>query len=276
MDVSLLPHWYQYSFVFVLGLIIGSFLNVVIYRFNTGKSLNGHSHCLSCGTSLTWYELVPLVSYLYLRGRCRSCSSYIPARYLFCELLTGVLFLLAFIQLPFGWLLLLTLVMLTLLVVIFFYDVYHLIIPDGLVIAVSVVALVMMAFSTSDWFEALLHLFGALGAAVFFAGLWLISRGRWIGLGDAKLAFPLALTVGPVGAFSFVILSFWIGSVVGLTLLGGVWLLKRGQRYLPRRQIRFTMKSEVPFAPFIIASWLLVFLYQLDIMNIVEAVLFSL
>ena len=97
MSIEIVPLWYQYTFVIAFGLIIGSFLNVYIYRFHTGKSLNGHSHCLSCGTGLKASDLVPLVSYLLLRGRCRTCGCYIPVRYFIVEFCTAVLFILSYL-----------------------------------------------------------------------------------------------------------------------------------------------------------------------------------
>ena len=88
----LIPFWWWYVLAICFGVVIGSFLNVYIYRFHTGKSLAGHSHCLSCGRTLKWYELFPLISYLALRFRCRTCGCRIPARYFLVEALTGILF----------------------------------------------------------------------------------------------------------------------------------------------------------------------------------------
>ncbi len=273
MYFDLIPLWYQFLVVGTFGLIIGSFLNVVIYRLHTGRSLNGHSHCMSCGKALTWYELIPLVSYLVQRGRCRGCASYVPLRYALCELLTAVLFLLVFSRSGFSLLFLPTLVLMALLVVIFFYDLYHLIIPDVLVVLAIVTSIGILLLTSLDPLYIVVSLLSGVLSTGFFAGLWLVSGGRWIGLGDAKLAFPLALLLGPLGAFSFVIFSFWIGAVISLVLLALGHVYKRGQRYLPIRPKHFTMKSEVPFAPFIIASFLLVFLYKIDVFEVLEHVL---
>lgn len=269
----LLPLWYQYSVVFILGLIIGSFLNVVIYRLNTGRSLSGHSHCMSCGTQLRWYELVPLFSYLIQRARCRSCSSWIPVRYFLCELTTAVSFVLAYSAAGFSFQTALTFLLFSVLVVTFFYDIDHLIIPDLLVGATTIIVLALVLSVTSEPVALLTHLGAAVGAFSFFGGLWLVSKGRWIGLGDAKLAAPLAFLLGPWGTFSFVVFSFWIGSAVALSIIGGQKLIGRGQRYLRMRQFRFTMKSEVPFAPFIIASFIIVYLYSVNAIVLLERVL---
>lgn len=269
----LLPLWYQYGVVFVFGLLIGSFLNVVVSRFNTGRSLSGHSHCMSCGKRLGWIELVPLLSYLVQRGRCRGCSSRVPTRYLWGELLTAIVFTLVYATTTDPTFIGLSFLLVALLIVIFFYDIDHLIIPDRLVVATALVAAGFLVAGEGGVPTAVTHGAAAAGTFAFFGGLWLVSKGRWIGLGDAKLAAPLALVLGPMGAFSMVVLSFWIGAVisVGILVAGRLWI--RGQQHLRMHAVRFTMKSEVPFAPFIIISFLLVYLYAVDVIVLLERVL---
>jgi leader peptidase (prepilin peptidase) / N-methyltransferase len=267
---TLLPLWYQYLLVTALGLVIGSFLNVYIYRFHTGRSLSGSSHCLSCATPLRWYELMPVVSYLALRGRCRSCGSYIPFRYVLVEVLTASLFVLTYALVAPSLLLLLWWTLLALLVVIVVYDLYHLIIPDESVLAVATVSIGMFFAAASFMFIPellLLHGAAALGAFAFYGGLWLISKGRWIGLGDAKLAAPLAFMLGPWETFSFVILSFWIGAGLSVLLLIMQRILKRGQHRLSKYGLTLTMKSEVPFAPFLVLAFLTVALFELNVLT---------
>ncbi len=263
---ALLPIWYLYTVVFLFGLIVGSFLNVVIYRFNTGVSLQGSSHCLSCGTGLRWFELVPVVSYLVLRGRCRYCSSWIPVRYLLVELLTAGLFTAAFVAggvtavTPVLWLLV------ALLVIVLVYDIYHLIIPDVLVIAVSVTAALWWLVTGAD-VEQLVN--GSVAAALasgFYGLLWLLSHGRWIGFGDVKLALPLGFMVGVGGVFSLITLSFWVGAVISLGLLA--WQRhQKGKTRPAQSATQLTMKSEVPFAPFLIVAFLLVLLAEVDVVT---------
>ena len=276
MDIVILV-WF-----FLLGTIFGSFFNVVIYRFNTGKSLGGRSHCLSCGKTLSWYELLPVVSYLAQQGKCRHCHAHITSRYLVIELLTGALFLLVAQTFLFDpVLLLLNLVIVSLLVIIVMYDLRHMIIPDALVLFLLAPA---VAYTLWDplmqvlVFPPIMALFGALIPAVLFAGLWLVSRGAWIGLGDAKLAVPLGLIVGAWGSISMFVLSFWIGAVVavGLLLLQRIFTtLKRhrgGQLFLRFLRRPLTIKSEVPFAPFLVAAFLLVHFAHTDAFLLVESV----
>lgn len=269
----LLPLWYQNTIIFLLGLIIGSFLNVCIYRLHTGRSLAGSSHCLSCGKNLRWYELLPVLSYFALRGRCAGCGSHIPARYALVEGLTALLFLAVFSVVPPLWPLVLWLVLVSLLIVIVVYDLYHLIIPDELTLMVTLVIgilfVVTTPVSTATLTEGGLS---ALAALLVYGGLWLISRGRWIGFGDVKLSLPLAFTLGLWGTFSFVVLSFWAGALISVCLLNLQYLLKRGQRHLPFLAVPLTMKSEVPFAPFLVIAFLLVALYQTDVLVLLSSV----
>jgi leader peptidase (prepilin peptidase) / N-methyltransferase len=270
--IALLPPWYQYVLVGFFGLIIGSFLNVYIYRLHTGRSLSGSSHCLSCGTPLLWHELFPVLSYLALRGRCRTCSSYIPFRYVLVEVLTMALYLLVYTVVPLGWPLLLWFVLIACLVIIVVYDLYHLIIPNELVVAVLGVALLIFAATYQwVWFTPIIleHTAAALGAFAFYGGLWLVSRGRWIGLGDAKLALPLAFILGPWATFSFIVLSFWIGAGISVLLLLLQSILKRGQHRLSKYGVTITMKSEVPFAPFLVLSFLTVALGQVNVLSLI-------
>lgn len=268
--ITQLPWWEVPTIAFFYGLIIGSFLNVVIYRFHTGKSLSGFSHCLSCGKHLKWFELFPLFSYLGLRGRCRSCGCAIPSRYFLVELLTGLLFLLSALQasslLELGYLCLL----MALFVVIVVYDIRHFIIPDTMTLLVTAVV--------AGWFfyrfltgtppaTLLLDVGAALGGAAFFYALWHVSKGRWIGFGDVKLSFPLGLIVGASFVFTMVVYSFWIGAVISVTLVC-VSKLQRGKLCLRLGFRNLTIKSVVPFAPFLIAGCLLTLFTHLNVLSL--------
>lgn len=263
--------------VFIFGAIIGSFLNVVIYRIHTGKSLNGSSHCLSCGTVLRWYELFPLLSYAALRGRCGWCQAHIPIRYVLVELLTACIFL--WLYTLFGHnlpLFIFYAAVLSTSVVIAVHDIRHTIIPDELVLILIGLAfmykgvelyhgLPVAAFATD--------MLAGLVASVFFGVLWYISEGRWIGLGDAKLAFPFGVLVGIGGVFSLLVFSFWIGAFVSLLLLGLQKMLGRGKKRLSFLSEELTIKSEVPFAPFLILGFVVVLLLHVDVFEITWLIL---
>lgn len=270
---------FWYGVMFVFGTIVGSFLNVVLYRLHTGKSLNGRSHCMSCGKTLSWYELFPIFSYLFQGGKCRGCRAYVPSRYLVVELLTGLLFLLVWHLLAPSYVLLtLYLVLASLCVLIVVYDIRHTIIPDELTVLVALVALLLLGYDyyiVRSLSDVMLSMVAGISAAFFFWGLWFVSKGRWIGLGDAKLALPLGVIVGLGGVFSMVVLSFWIGAAISLVLLSLERLSKRGKTRLHFLSVPLTIKSEVPFAPFLIIGFFLVALLHADIFDITYLFFFS-
>lgn len=267
----IVPLWAQLLCLFCFGIIIGSFLNVVLYRLHTGKSLSGHSHCLSCGRRLTALELIPLLSYLGLRGRCVACQSYIPIRYFLVELLTGLLFM-GLVLVSESWVeVLFGAVVVSLLVVTAVYDLRHFIIPDELVFCLTVVAMLMSGYELYFSREPLtfaLDLMVAFLGTLFFYGLWQISKGTWIGFGDVKLTLPLGLMVGASSVFSMIVLAFWVGAVVGVALLLLQRLQKRGKLPLRFFRTRLTMKSVLPFAPFLISGFLLVWLWDVSVISL--------
>ena len=267
---TLLPFSWLFVIALGFGLIIGSFLNVWIYRFHTGKSLSGHSHCLSCGTTLRFYELFPLVSYLSLRGRCRTCGCGIPIRYFLVELLTAFLFASVLfvttvaLEILFYW------IVLSILVVIVVYDMRHFIIPDSLTLSLSL--LMVGWFLYRFWLGVPLatlgtDVFAALAGVGFFFFLWFVSKGRWLGFGDVKLAFPLGLMVGSALVFSMIVTSFWIGAAISIALVG-LSRIERGKLYLRFATPKLTIKSVVPFAPFLIAGCLLIFFTKLNVLSL--------
>ncbi len=271
-----IPPYMLAVLAFALGGIIGSFLNVVIYRLHTNKSLSGRSHCLTCGVTLEWYDLFPLASYLVLRARCRRCGAVITPRYFLVELLTGLLFVGVVLTTPLLLPLLIMAAVVSVLVVIVVYDYYHYIIPDVLVWWLLGLAALWLGYG---WYQdgdtsQLLWSVGAAGAgAGFFALLWVISKGRWLGLGDAKLALPLGLLVGPASVFSFIVISFWIGAAVSVAVIAWQYLRRRGQPHLRFLPQPLTIKSEVPFAPFLVCGFLVVYFWSLDVLRLVSSIL---
>ena len=268
--LHLLPAWYQYIIVFSIGAIIGSFLNVYIYRFHTGKSLSGHSHCLSCGTRLRFFELFPLFSYMGLLGRCRTCGSGVPVRYFLVEFLTASLYLLVYLKSNSLLEVLYLWIVLAILIVIVVYDIRHYIIPDSLTATLTGLVLTWMVFL---WYSGippmplLITVAAALAGSAFFYLLWKVSGGRWIGFGDVKLAFPLGLIVGASLVFSMIALSFWIGAAISLALVG-LSKIQRGKLPLRLGMRTLTIKSVVPFAPFLIAGCILTLFTKLDVLTL--------
>jgi len=243
------------------GLVIGSFLNVVIYRFNTNKSLGGRSACVSCRKQLCWYELIPLMSFLALGGRCRMCKSKISSIYPIVELSTGVVFLGLFLKfqelLLLDWpIFIFTYVyyafLFSVLIVVAFYDFKHKIIPDLLSLVLGVVAFLgLFLFNENGFYVHIPNMIEFLSGIIIalpFAFFWLVSGGRWMGLGDAKLALGLGWLLGLSRALSGLVLSFWIGAIIGIAL---VFFSKE-----------YKIKSEIPFAPFLVLGSIIAFLFD--------------
>lgn len=251
-----------------LGLIVGSFLNVCILRFGTGKTLGGRSACSSCNHTLRWFDLIPVFSWVFLSGRCRYCGSAISIQYPFVEFFTGVLFALLALSAPPPLSLAISLAIAALLVCITVYDMRHTIIPDAWVYAYSALGIVLVW--VQGGIEALpLALLGGIIAAAPLFFLWLISRGAWMGLGDAKLAFGSGVILGPYLGFMSTLYAFILGALIGVTLIA--LSSARTQNLLRvtpiaaflRGRAQFTMKSEVPFGPFLVTSFLVLWLSTL-------------
>ena len=270
----MLPAYFWSIVVVVFGLIIGSFLNVVIYRLHTGRSLNDRSHCLSCGRQLEWYELFPVISYIVLCGRCRSCRSFIPYRYALVEILTAMAFVVSYLEATDTMLFLLSASLLSVLIVGLVYDLYHMIIPDEVSYGAAFIAtaIVLWDFLTTGDLSGLTSaLIGTAVAFLVYASLWYFSKGRAFGFGDAKLAVSLGMLAGTSGVFSLIVLSFWIGALVSVFLI--LWqrtVLNIGG--IGAMSGRVTIKSEVPFAPFLIAAFVLVHFFHFDVLVFIEAV----
>ncbi|MDO8572199.1 MAG: prepilin peptidase [bacterium] len=264
-----------YTIFFILGTIVGSFLNVVILRYNTGVSFfSGRSFCPSCNKKLSWYELVPIVSFFVLRGKCAGCGSKISFQYPLIELTTGLLFLVTSYKLQVtgfdAHYLLSTIYYLliwSLLIVISIYDLRHKIIPDFPVFIFSGLALVYLVVSAG--FGNILHAphsWDLLAGPLFalpFAALWYFSQGRWMGLGDAKLALGIGWFLGLIKGGSAIILGFWMGAIVGLML---VVLSKLS--FAKRFRSKFGMKSEIPFGPFLILGTILIFFFNINLFDL--------
>jgi prepilin signal peptidase PulO-like enzyme (type II secretory pathway) len=246
---------------FILGAIIGSFLNVVILRYNTGRSVGGRSACPSCNHALAWYELLPVVSFLFLRGRCRTCLTKISPQYALVELSTGLLFAATAFMFPLtGFALWLTLIISSISMVIFVYDIRHTIIPDGMVFTLIGIGFLLRLYEFIFFgidTISILNLLGGLIIFTFFWFLWFVSQGTWMGFGDAKLGLAIGWILGFSAGITAIMVGFWLGAIVGILMI--IWnklVTKSG----------LSMKSEVPFAPFLLIGFALAFFLQLDLM----------
>lgn len=236
----------SYLILFILGLNIGSFLNCIIYRLYTSESfLLQRSHCPKCQRVLGWQDLIPVLSFALLRGKCRYCKGEISWQYPLVELATGILFTLIFYH--FQWDVLrmsYAIIISCFLIVIFVYDFKHYLIPDKVIYpAVGIAFLWYLAsgFFLKAFFqyEMLNTFYATLAVSAFFFSIFLVSHGKWMGLGDAKLALLMGLFLGWPGIAVAVFFAFFSGAIMGLGLVA---LHKKD------------LSSEVPFAPFLITG----------------------
>ena len=252
-------------FVFVLGAVIGSFINVIVLRSNTGESfLRGRSRCLFCGEKLRWYENIPLASFIVQGGRCRHCRSRISWQYPLVEGASGFLFLAVFLKFRSldGWFLFAAyyFIVFSILLAIAVYDLRHKIIPDSFVYLFILLSSLNFLLSP-EWgsfsFDLKTFLAGIFFFS-FFAALWLFSRGRAMGFGDAKLALGIGWLLGlEKGLTALGISLFLPGLLVIFVLLPLKLTFGRKIYFFSKIKVR----GEIPFAPLLILGCLTTFFF---------------
>lgn len=234
--------------IFILGLFIGSFLNVLIYRIPRGESVVWPgSHCAQCGQALKPLDLIPMLSYLSLRGKCRYCGAKISLRYPLVELLTAVSFYLVFLQYGMTVWTAAGCVLTALLMVVTFTDIDEGIIPDVITYPGILVGL-GFAFFTIGIKSALI---GMIAFGVVFFLIALLSKGG-MGGGDVKLVAVIGAFVGPMNALLVFILSSLAGGLWAIVLL----LLRQAGR-----------KTEVRFGPFLALAAYITYLYGQEMLS---------
>lgn len=252
------------SIVFIFGAIIGSFLNVVIYRYNSGTSfLTGRSQCFSCGKTLSAHELIPIISFFVARGRCAGCKVRLSWQYPIVEALTGSIFVAVFLLEKSTTETALLLTVFSTLLVIAVYDLRHQIIPDGLAAFFAIVSIAwffwVLPGGPKEAFRFPYYWTLVAGPMLFFPfwALWFVSQGRWIGLGDGKLALGIGWFLGATLGGSAVMLAFWIGAAYALMIMGL-------QKILHSTKSKLSMQSEIPFGPFLILAVFIVYFTKVN------------
>jgi len=243
--------------IFIFGLIIGSFLNVVIYRLeNGGKIINDRSRCLSCKHILSWADLIPILSFIFLKGKCRYCRKKISWQYPLVEIGTGILFIMIvnyelrimnYEYLIFNiqyFYLLFWFYIASIFIVIFVYDLKHYIIPDKIIYPAIVITLGFNLFNNIQYsifnIQSIFNfLFPAFLASLFFYTIIVITKGKGMGGGDVKLAFLMGLLLGWPIILVSLFLSFIFGSLIGIFLI-----------LIGKKKIG----SIIPFGPFLIVG----------------------
>jgi prepilin signal peptidase PulO-like enzyme (type II secretory pathway) len=236
-------HW-DLLIALVGGLIVGSFLNAVIYRLHTGQSFwFDRSICPHCKHPLAAIDLIPLVSFIWLSGRCRYCGKKISWQYPLVELITGVVFVLLTthysLQTTDFWF---YMVMASVFIVVAVYDYKHYLILDKVVFPALILVLIWNIFNN----QFVSGLVGALIVSGFFALQFFISKGKWIGFGDVKLGLLLGSLFGIKLSIVTLLLAYFSGAVVGIGLI-----------ILGRKKF----SSALPFGVFLSASAIIVMIY---------------
>jgi leader peptidase (prepilin peptidase)/N-methyltransferase len=239
--------WVEALFVFIFGLLWGSFANVVIYRLPKGESVvRPRSRCPKCQKPITWYENIPLFSWAFLRARCRNCKNPISWRYPLVELITGLLFALIFLKYGYSWLTVEYVIFAWSLVVVSFIDLELMILPDVFTLSGIVLGLIGAALNPQREFMS--SVYGVLIGGGF---LWLIAylylvvrKQEGMGGGDIKLLAWIGAVLGWTAIPFVVLASSLLGLVVGLNLA---------------LRNKAGLKSVIPFGPYLAlaALWFL-------------------
>jgi len=222
--------------IFIFGALIGSFLNVVIVRMRELHTIiSTRSHCPECKKEIKWYDLVPFISFILLKTKCRACGKPISWQYPLVELGTAILFTALYHQLGLSWVLLLQCIIAAFLIVIFVYDLRNMEIPDEMLYPAILFSVILLI--VGNQFDFKMALYGMLVGVGFLGLIYLIGRGKWMGLGDVKLAVLLGLVTPFPNILITLFSAFIIGSIYGIVQI----ILKNKN-----------MKSEIPFGPFLI------------------------
>lgn len=245
--------------VFFLGLCVGSFLNVLIYRMPRGLGfVKGRSFCPKCKNKLSWFDNLPLVSFVLLKGKCRYCRKTISWKYPAVELLTGTVFLLSYLS----SLSCLSYLLFAGLIVVFFIDLEYQIIPDEVILPLAVlfivqgiIEIILSPLNTN--FLILNTFFPAIGSFLFLYSIYLITKGKGMGFGDVKLAFLMGLVLGWPKIIVAFYLAFLTGAIIGIILI----LLRKAK-----------LKQKIAFGPFLVLGTMIAYLWGDKIINFIKVI----
>lgn len=249
--------FYLFFLIFLFGLFVGSFLNCIIYRLKKEKSfLKGRSMCPFCGHKLGFFDLIPVFSFLFLKGKCRYCQKKISWQYPLVELAVGFLFVLSFYFYFNSIFLFYLLIIISFLIIIFVYDLRYFIIPDKVLFPAIIISLAYRLFEIVylklNWNILLYYLLAVIAASGFFLLIYCISKGKWIGFGDVKLGILLGLIAGWPDIILLLFLSYLIGGIIGIGLI----CFKKKK-----------LENEVPFGPFLILGTFLTIFFGDKLIN---------
>lgn len=251
-------------FLFIVGACVGSFLGALTWRWPREIAVSqGRSKCFSCNRTIRWFDNIPVLSYLVLRGKCRDCGKGIPRRDFAIELGAAILFPLFFVLMPVlisnvSWIgtlpsaasVLIFFTIVSLMIIVFVIDLEHQYIPDTAVFLMLFV--VILSFIFSDNPAIYTHILSGLGASLFLLAIHLATLGRGMGLGDVKLALAVGTFLGFPLSLVFMFLSFVLGSLVGIVLIA-------------MKLARF--KQKIAFGPFMVISFFVTIVLGRDLLS---------
>ena len=222
----------------MMGLIVGSFLNVVIYRLPLGQSLaTPPSRCRNCGYTLRWFDNIPVFSWLFLGGRCRQCGAGVSMQYPAVEVITSVLFMLVILLTPPGPLIASRLLLVCILIALFGIDLEHQILPNVITLPGIVIGVAFSLIAPPGWKEALIGVLIGGGALYAIAwGYYLWRREEGMGMGDVKMLAMIGAFLGWKAVLVTLVLSSFVGAFVGVGMMAAQ---------------RTTMKYALPFGTFL-------------------------
>jgi len=220
------PAVLMYIFAFLLGISVGSFMNVCILRIPAGESIvTGPSHCTRCGKRLKWYELIPVFSFLALRGRCFACKSPISVQYPIIELANGAVWLFIFRMIGFSAYAVLSCLLSSALIVLSVIDVRNREIPAGINIFILVAGIFATMLDIGNLPE---HIIGLFAVSLPLYLILIITHGKGIGGGDIKLTAVCGLFLG----WKFIVLGFFLGCLSAAIVHLSLMALKKADRVL--------------------------------------------
>ena len=251
-------------YLFILGTSIGSFLNVLIDRLPKERSINGRSQCDYCKKKLSGWDLIPVISFIALGGKCRYCHKRLSFYYPLVEMITGISFFLIFnfkflifnenfkFQISNSLNLLALLGIVSCLIVIFFSDLKYQIIPDSIQVALFIFILI-----SNFKFQILNYLSSGLIVMLPILFLWWVTHGRGMGFGDVKLAFNIGFLLGLKAGMLALYFGFIIGAVVGLVLI-----------FSKQKKL----KSKIAFGPFLVIGTTVILFFQQPIFDLIKKI----
>ena len=244
---------------YILGAVLGSFYNVLGLRIVKGESIiKPRSHCEKCGHVLKWYEMIPIISFLFQKGRCKNCKTKLSWLYLFSEFFCGTLFAISYYSFGFSYNLLIALILSSLLIIVTVSDITYMIIPDRFIIISGVLILLikLIGFGYKEFLYSLLYgtiAFGIMFIIMKFGGY--IFKKETMGGADVKLMFIVGICLEPILSLVVIILASFIALPVSLLLL-----IKEKEH-------------AIPFGPFILIGLLIVFFTKLSSLEIMSFLL---